>query len=185
MLQAIDIRKPNYLRNSLKNSGIAEDRLDDLVEICKKVSFEASASDMLQKLDTKGFELSAEEFKAVAKALYTKTDKVAGNEGYTGFLKEFIGKVINFNEGIVTEHARAKLGDAIESTGPERQALVGENISNALRDTARNMVNSRKWLKMTGIGLAVVTAATLIATLAIGRKGKTEKQVEESNKVNG
>ena len=34
--------------------------------------------------------------------------------------------------------------------------------------------------------LAALTAVTLVAGLAIGRKGKMEKQVEaESNKVNG
>ena len=67
----------------------------------------------------------------------------------------------------------------------EMNTLVGSTIKNTIQDTAKNITNSRKWLKISGIGLAVVTAATLIATLAIGRKGKTEKQVEESNKVNG
>ena len=187
MFQAVDIRKGTFLRDSLLASKIPADRVDELVDICKKVSLDATLPDIVQKLQTKGYELSPEEYKAVAKALYGKANGTV-NKGYTDYLKEFVGKVVNFDEGIVLDHKRCKLGETVASTSPERQALVGENISNAIRDTAKNMVNSRKWLKIMGGTFAVLTVATVIATLFLGKKGKTEKQVEEkqgTNKVNG
>ena len=185
MFQAVDARKGDVLKNSLKASGIADDRIEQLVEVCKNVSLNATTTDFVEKLKSCGFELTNNEFKAVSKALFEKADDTDVRKGFTQYCKEFIGKVINADNGIVTENARCHLGGTTKPMYEEMNTLVGSTIKKTIQDTAKNITNSRKWLKISGIGLAVVTAATLIATLAIGRKGKTEKQVEESNKVNG
>ena len=189
MFNAVDIRKNlDALKDSLRNSGMAEDRIEDLVNVCKKVSFEATSTDFVEKLKSCGFELSNEEFKAVSRALFEKVEKADINESKKGFLKyckNFIENVINRDNGIVIENSRCHLGKVQDPLYEQLNTTVGSSLKNTLQDTAKNMLNSRKWLKIAGGSFAVLTAATLIATLAVGRKGKTEKQVEESNKVNG
>lgn len=183
LFQTVDAERTGVLKNSLEASGIKGDRVEELIRICKKLSTQATATEFEEKIKSCGFELSNNEFKAVIRALFEKTDEA--DEGFKKYCREFIDKVANLDTNILLENNRCKLGATVKAAPAERQSLIAQTTKNVIRDTAKNLTNSRKWLKMTGIGFAVVTAATLIATLAIGRKGKTEKQVEERNKVNG
>ena len=67
----------------------------------------------------------------------------------------------------------------------ERNNLAGKPIRTLIQDVAKQAYNSNKWLKIFGGSMLALTAVTLVAGLAIGRKGKTEKQVEQESKVNG
>ena len=67
----------------------------------------------------------------------------------------------------------------------ERNNLAGKPIKALIQDVAKQTYNSKKWLMIFGGIMAGLTAITITAGLFLGRKGATEKQVEEESRANG
>ena len=165
-------------------------KFDSLVKKCGKVSYEATATEFFEKLNTPGFESSKEEFKAIIKALFDKTDAPSStiNKGFREYCDDFISQVANKGQArgnVLQRFNEYVLGAEKVISDRTTNDMVGDRLENVMKKTAQNMLNSKKWLKISGISFAVLTVGTVLATLALGKKGKTEKQVEESNKVNG
>lgn len=96
------------------------------------------------------------------------------------FMKPGEDKVISDSE------FKNRLRNIVSKTSySERSDLVGSAVSDTLTKCADKTYNTNKWLKIFGISLAAVTAATLLIGLTFGRKSKMEKQVEKENKING
>ena len=97
-----------------------------------------------------------------------------------------MNKVANWQNGMTTELSRRTVdGVTNAANAVERNNLAGKPIKTLIEDVAKQTYNSQKWLKIFGGAMLALTAFTLLAGLAIGRKGKTEKQVEKESKVNG
>ena len=165
-------------------------KVNELVEKCSKVSYEATATEFFEKLNTPGFVSSKEEFKTIIKALFDKTDAPAGtiNKGFREYCDDFISQVANKGQArgnVLQRFNEYVLGAEKVISDRTTNDMVGDRLENVMKKTAQNMLNSKKWLKMAGVSFAVLTVGTVLATLFLGRKGNTEKQVEESNKVNG
>ena len=95
-------------------------------------------------------------------------------------------KIANWQNGMTSDLARCTVdGVTNGANAVERNNLAGKPISNFFKDTAKKVYNSNKWLKIFGGTMLALTAVTLIATLVIGKKSKTEKQAEEQQKTNG
>ncbi len=117
---------------------------------------------------------------------YVEKYNRAGGQGLSGlndYKKEFMEKVINWENGMTPELSRNINGTPTHSLNAiERSGYVGKPIKSMLQETAEKVYNSRKWLKIFGGAMVVITAATLIAGLMVGRKSKIEKQTEENIK---
>ncbi len=184
------------LKEQLQKSGseFGDDALKQsakkLVEVCKKVILEASTVDYVEKLKSSGFELSEVEYKTVMKALFdTNADENMVKKGLSGLSKykqEVMQKIANWQNTITPELSRRVIDTATNSANAaERNNLAGKPIKAMMQDAAKQIYNSNKWFKIwMGASIAIV-AATITAGLLIGRKGKTEKEVEEQNKTNG
>lgn len=209
LLQALDIFKnENTIQSRLKivlqDQGVdinnAEQMAGELIKKCKKIVMEAKTTDYIEKLGGKGFGLSENEYKAVMKVLFDEKEQIADSgihavlrnmddalKGYSNYISEFNSKVVNYRNDMTPELARRTVGEATSSmNGSERANLIGSTVVDTIKDSAKKMYNTNKWLKIFGISLAVIAATTLIVGLTFGRKSKMEKQVEEeSKKVNG
>lgn len=211
LLQSLDVfRKAKngslerQLASMLGEKGVTADKetLQRMVKACQDLVLNATTTDYVEKLKTAGFNLSEIEYKTVMKALFDseadttiaeslsrtlgadKVDDVL--KGFTSYKKEFMSKVANWQNGMTTELSRRTVdGVTNAANAVERNNLAGKPIKSLIQDVAKQTYNSQKWLKIFGGSMLVLTAVTLLAGLAIGRKGKTEKQVEQENKVNG
>lgn len=213
LLQSIDLYKQaspkgnlkNALRNAMEEQGTqcTNEVLNKLVKLCKHIVNDAKTTDYIEKLGANGFNLTEQEYKALTRVLFDTADnssevkhvlvKQFGEDGantiLSGFKKyksDFMKKVINWRNDMTPELGRRVVGAATNSQNAvERSNLVGSAVSDTLKDCAAKAYNTNKWLKIFGISLTAVTAATLLIGLTFGRKGKMEKQVEEESKVNG
>lgn len=188
----------------LKANGQSADdaAVTKIIETCKKVLMDATTTDYVEKLKTAGFGLSEGEYKTVMKVLFesdadTKieeslrrtigADDVQGVlKGFKAYKKEFMEKVANWQNNMTSELSRCTVdGVTNGANAVERNNLAGKPISAMIKDIAKKTYNSNKWLKIFGGTMLALTAVTLIATLMIGRKGKTEKEAEAKQKANG
>ncbi len=211
LLQSLDVfRKANngslerQLASLLGEKGVTADQetLKRLVKACQDLVLNATTTDYVEKLKTAGFNLSEIEYKTVMKALFDSeadttiaeslsrtigADKVDDvMKGFNSYRKEFMNKVANWQNGMTTELSRRTVdGVTNAANAVERNNLAGKPIRTLIEDVAKQTYNSQKWLKIFGGAMVALTAVTLLAGLAIGRKGKTEKQVEKESKVNG
>lgn len=211
LLQSLDLFKKvknggfeKQLTAILKENGQNADKetIQKLTKACQDIVLNATTTDYVEKLKTAGFNLSEIEYKTVMKALFdsdadttiaeslSKTmsaDKVNGvMEGFTAYKKEFMSKVANWQNGMTSELSRRTVdGVTNGANAVERNNLAGKPIKSLIQDVAKQKYNSNKWFKIFGGTMIALTAVTLLAGLAIGRKGKTEKQVEAESKVNG
>ncbi len=211
LLQSLDVfRKANngslerQLASMLGEKGVTADQetLKRLVKACQDLVLNATTTDYVEKLKTSGFNLSEIEYKTVMKALFDSeadttiaeslsrtigADKVDDvMRGFTSYKKEFMAKVANWQNGMTSELSRRTVdGVTNAANAVERNNLAGKPIRTLIQDVAKQAYNSNKWLKIFGGSMLALTAVTLVAGLAIGRKGKTEKQVEQESKVNG
>ena len=211
LLQSLDLFKKvknggleEQLTAILKQNGQKADKetIQRLTKACQDIVLNATTTDYVEKLRTTGFNLSEAEYKTVMKALFdsdvdttiakslSKTmgaDKVDDiMKGFTSYKKEFMNKVANWQNGITPELSRCTVdGITNGANAVERNNLAGKPIRSLIQDVAKQKYNSNKWLKIFGGTMIALTAVTLLAGLAIGRKGKTEKQVEAESKING
>ena len=190
----------------MKKAGQTADdaTIDKLTKVCKKVLMDATITDHVEKFKSLGFELSKDEFKVVMKVLFDsdvdttiaqsleRTMGASSSEkmmrAMNAYKKEFMSKVANWRNGMTTDHSRRvveELAATAGADGKQRANLVGKSVSSLVKETAQKTYNSNKWLKIFGGTMVALTAVTLAAGLAIGRKGKTEKEVEAQSKVNG
>lgn len=216
MLQTLDIFKraqngslKEQLSSALIKNGITpdDDMIKRLTKLCKDVVLDATTTDHIEKLTSAKFGVNPKEYKVVMDMLYgdgacSAIKDAMGTETFESFRKyadDFIVAIANWqnDNGInptikVNNYCR----DGIERAGrvaqdlaanpTQRNNLVGKPVRGAVADIAKQTYNSHKWLKIFGGTMAVLTAVTLIAGLAIGRKSKMEKQAEEeSKKING
>lgn len=211
LLQSLDVFKrakngslERQLASMLGEKGVTADKetLQRLVKACQDLVLNATTTDYVEKLKTAGFNLSEVEYKTVMKVLFDtdadttiaeslsrtlgadKVDDVLS--GFNSYRREFMNKVANWQNGMTTELSRRTVdGVTNAANAVERNNLAGKPIKTLIEDVAKQTYNSQKWLKIFGGAMLALTAVTLLAGLAIGRKGKTEKQVEEESKVNG
>ena len=105
-------------------------------------------------------------------------------DAFRSYQDDFMTRVVNYNN--TTKPVFAQYTTSAKTSADFGTDLVGKKMTDFFKETARKSYNSKTWLKIFGGSFAALTAITLIAGLAIGRKGKMEKQVEaESKKVNG
>ncbi|MCD7740329.1 MAG: hypothetical protein LUH11_03165 [Candidatus Gastranaerophilales bacterium] len=203
LLQSLDLSKQikkgnleKQLKSALENSGQSADKdtIIKLTQACKDLVMNATTTDYVEKLKSSGFNLSDAEYKTVMQVMFgdsmgdeinriMSSDKAM--EGFNKYKKSFMDKIANWKNGMTPELSRRIVGEGTESANAvERAALSGKPINSMIQDAAKQAYNSRKWLKMFGGAMIILTGVTLIAGLAIGRKGKTEKEVEAENKVN-
>jgi len=211
LLQSLDLFKKvkdgsfeQQLKTIIQENGLQADKptIDKLTKACQKIVLNATTTDYVEKLKTAGFNLSEAEYKTVMKALFdgapqsaieqslTRTmgaDKANGIlTGFKSYKREFMNKVANWQNNMTTELSRRTVDGVTQgANAAERNNLAGKSIKSLFQDVAKQTYNSNKWLKIFGGTMLALTAVTLVAGLAIGRKGKTEKQVEAENKVNG
>ncbi len=180
-----------------KNNLKADDAtIQKLIEASKKIMMSASITDYTEKI--KG--LSDKEFKIVMEALFRgrkseveqSIQRTMGATGAKGIIDSFrahkekvVQDVVNWQNTITPELSRRVASTATNGTNAEsRNNLIGGPVKETLQNICKKAYNSKKWMKIFGGTMIALTAATLIAGLFIGRKGKTEKQVEAENKKN-
>lgn len=209
LLQSLDLFKrvqsgdfSTQVRTILTDAGkdASDDAVAKLVKACKDMVLNATTTDYVEKLKSAGFELSEKEYKSVMNALFGEKAgsalkaSLGGGEqastmlkGFSAYKSEFMGKVANWKNGMTPELSRCVVDAATDGANAiERNNLAGKPISSLVQDVAKQTYNSNKWLKIFGGTMVALTAVTLIAGLAIGRKSKIEKQLEqESKQVNG
>lgn len=174
--------------------------VDKLLKACKDMVLNATTTDYVEKLKSAGFELSEKEYKAVMNVLFgekagsTLKASLGGGEqasamlrGFGAYKSEFMSKVANWQNGMTPELSRCVVDATTKGANAiERNNLAGKPVSELVRDVAKQTYNSNKWLKIFGGTMIALTAVTLVAGLAIGRKSKIEKQLEQEGKqVNG
>ncbi|MBE7704601.1 MAG: hypothetical protein E7Z90_02165 [Cyanobacteria bacterium SIG29] len=211
LLQSLELYKrigngtfEQQLTSALGEVGKSADKatIKKLTKACKDLVLNATTTDYVEKLKSAGFELTEAEYKAVMKTMFGSVDdtieaalrsKVGGAQaktlvkGFNGYKQTFMSKVADWQNSMTPELARRTVNGVTSSANAiERNNLAGKPIKTLVQDVARQTYNSQKWLKIFGGVMAGLTAVTLVAGLAIGRKGKMEKQVEEeSKKLNG
>ncbi len=197
------------LAEILKAEGreIDKEQIKKLTDACQNVILNATTTDYVEKLRSSAFNLSEFEYKTVMRVLFDNglEDDVTSSlqqsltncnigidrakemlEGYRKYKDEVMNKIANWQNNITPELSRRTVSGVTNSANAvERNSLAGKSIKNYIQDLSKQVYNSHKWLKIFGISMAVLTAVTLIAGLAIGRKSKMEKQVEEESKKNG
>lgn len=186
---------------------VDDDVIAKMTELSKKIMLEATSTSFIEKLQTTGFEkiagkagVTPDEYKIVMKALFGKGSEEAlekalkkTTEGgkvkemmdaFRSYQDDFMTRVVNYNN--TTKPVFAQYTTSAKTSADFGTDLVGKKMTDFFKETARKSYNSKTWLKIFGGSFAALTAITLVAGLAIGRKGKMEKQVEaESKKVNG
>ena len=209
LLQSLDLFKriqsgdfSKQVKTILTDAGkdASDDAVAKLVKACKDMVLNATTTDYVEKLKSAGFELSEKEYKAVMKAIFgdkagsaLKASLGGGEQassmlkGFNAYRTEFIGKVANWQNGMTPELSRCVVDAATNGANAiERNNLAGKPVSELVRDVAKQTYNSNKWLKIFGGTMIALTAVTLVAGLAVGRKSKIEKQLEQEGKqVNG
>jgi hypothetical protein len=213
LIQLLDIFKrvkgeniDEQLRKAIIKAGgtdTSEDMITRLKQACKDVLLSATTTDHVEKLKTAGFGLSEVEYKAVTDVISSNPSlieesikRTAGENSANGILKglkkygEILRKKVFSWKNEMTPDLSRRVVDTVEdaknvSNAVERNNIIGKPIQQMFQDFAKETYNSRKWLHIFGGTMVALTAVTLIAGLAIGRKGKTEKQVEEESRRNG
>ncbi len=184
-----------------------DDAIARMIELSKKIMLEATSTSYIEKLQTTGFEkiagkagVTPDEYKIVMKALFGKGSEEAlekalkkSTEGgkatrmmdaFRSYQDDFMTRVVNYKN--TTKPVFSQFATSAKTSSEFGTDLVGKKMTDFFQETARKSYNSKTWLKIFGGSFAALTAITLVAGLAIGRKGKMEKQVEaESKKVNG
>lgn len=184
-----------------------DDAIARMIELSKKIMLEATSTSYIEKLQTTGFEkiagkagVTPDEYKIVMKALFGKGSEEAiekalkkSTEGgkatkmmdaFRSYQDDFMTRVVNYKN--TTKPVFSQFVTSGKTSAEFGTDLVGKKMTDFFQETARKTYNSKTWFKIFGGSFAALTAITLIAGLAIGRKGKMEKQVEaESKKVNG
>ncbi len=215
LLQSLDLSRQikngnleKQIKSALEKNGqmIDEKEIEattkKLIKACKDLVMNATTTDYVEKLKSSGFNLSEAEYKTVMNVMFDAsmgseisesltrtmgTDKANSMmNGFNSYKKEFMDKVANWRNGMTPELSRCTVNGATESANAvERANLAGKPVKNMVQDAAKQAYNSRKWLKIFGGAMLVLTGITLAAGLAIGKKGKTEKEVEAESKLNG
>lgn len=211
IMQAVDLHKSiqegsfgPQLRTAMEAQGLTADAssMEKLTNACKKFLFTATTTDNIEKLKTAGFDLSEAEYKTLMSVLYQPGSKTTISRsllahcsesevdrmlsGFNKYKEEFRTKIADWRNGITPELSRCVVDSAAQSADAvERNDLVGKSVVDFFKDAANNRIRSNKWLKIFGGAMIALTAVTVAATFAMGRKGKTEKQVEAENKING
>ena len=209
LLQSLDLFKriqsgdfSTQVKTILTDAGkdASDDAVAKLVKACKDMVLNATTTDYVEKLKSAGFELSEKEYKAVMKAIFgdkagsaLKASLGGGEQasamlkGFDAYKSEFMSKVASWQNGMTPELSRRVVEGATQGANAiERNNLAGKPIKTLVQDVAKQTYNSNKWLKIFGGTMVALTAVTLIAGLAIGRKSKIEKQLEQEGKqVNG
>ena len=205
LLQTFDVQRQisqgSYRKTIIsllqKNNLKADDStIQKLIEASKKIMTSASITDYTEKM--KG--LSDKEFKIVLEALFQgrKSEveeilrKTMGSKGAKSMIDSFrahkekvVQDVVNWQNTITPELSRRAIGTVTNGANAEnRNNLIGGPVKDTIQTICKKMYNSKKWMKIFGGTMVALTAATLVAGLFIGRKGKTEKQVEAENKKN-
>ena len=189
----------NQLKTALNTND--ENRINRLTEIIKKVLLDATATDHTEKLKNLGYGLNSDEYKVVMGIINSETleGRIPANtnnglkglkksvaEGLSRYKKEYIDKIGNYRNGVTQELRNTFVnGENYSLDGIERSTYVAKPVRDFIEEAATKKYNSNKWLKIFGISMAVLTAATLIIGTQLGKKTKIEKQLEEEGKVNG
>ena len=169
-----------------------------LVQISKEVMMDASITHHVEKL--KAFNLSEKEYRVVMRALFSdKSSEVErslirtmGKDAARGIIGRFreskdriLTDVGNWQNTITPDLARRTVTGVIANPDAEnRNSVIGNTMKDTFKRICDKAYNSKKWMKMFGGVMIGLTAATLIAGLFIGRKGKIEKQAETEKRNN-
>ncbi len=211
LLQSIDLYKKIHdgkftkeLTEFLQDHGQTADSatIERLTKLCKKFLLTATTTDNIEKLRSAGFDVTESEYKTIMTMLYNSNgnsaiaDSLLKNnsqdevkrmlKGFNSYKSEFKDKIVNWKNGMTPELSRRTLESAAQSADAvERNNVVGKSVLELVKDTAGQRLRSNQWLAIFGGIMIALTAVTVGATFAIGRKGKTEKQIEAENKANG
>lgn len=211
LIQSLDLFKKvkngnfeQQLTEILKEHGQTADKatLEKLTKASQKIVLNATTTDYVEKLKTAGYNLSEVEYKTVMKALFdSKADttieqslaKTMGSDkaksvmsGFTSYKQEFMDKVANWQNNMTQALSKCTVDGVTGGVNAvEKNNLAGKPIKGLIQDVAKQTYNSKKWFKIFGGAMLALTAVTIITGLALGRKGKTEKQVEQESKING
>ncbi|MBQ9245449.1 hypothetical protein IJ182_04180 [bacterium] len=203
LMQTLDLYKQisdNSFRPRLEQGlidaklPVTDKTVERLTEIAKKIMLHATPTDYSEKLKTAKFGLSEEEYRVLLKLLFGKDSSTALDamsdatpglmKGLKAYKEQFIENVANKTNGITPQLARCNV-DGQTNTLKSNSEFIGDPIASMIKKASKELYNSKKWLHIFGGAMAALTVVTLVAGLAIGRKGKTEKQVEAENKLNG
>ena len=194
LIQWIDLLKKeqsgdltNQVKEALKLAGkdSSDDAVKAMIEKCKSVLLGATPSDYAEKLKSANFRLDNDEYKIVTDILFKNGEKEA-TSGLAAYKKEIMDKLINWKNDITPDLSRAiSENSSVASNATERSALSGKPITDWIKESAKDLYTSRKWLKIFGGAMIAITVITLTVGLILGRKSKIEKQVEAESKANG
>lgn len=204
LLEFLDVAK------ALKNIDYSTADVDKnkILKVCREVLLNATTTDHIEKLTSANFGLTSKEYELVMQALNSDSgiqkiiekslsglpeeeakkkaaEMVSGLQSYKADFKKLIA---NWRNGMKPELAERVLENGVEQSANavQRNNIVGKPVDSLFQEVAKRTYNSQKWMKIFGGTMAVLTIATLLIGLTLGRKSKMEKQVEaESSKVNG
>ncbi len=156
----------------------------------KKIVLNATIADYTTKFGYRDPEFA--EYDRMMKLIYTTeyhdaTKAALKNEtlGNTSFLSTFNKKIRDSLSNLGNyEHPHAVNVKTINVAGGVgdilvRDSLVGPRMDNLFRETASNIYNSSKWLKMFGTASLVLVGITLLAQTFFGRLNEKEINIQK------
>lgn len=188
-------------------------RIKELIETSKKILLKATATDHTEKLKNRGYNIDADEYKAIMKVIFGSDTKIEfpttpvrngfknikdglgfkyiddGFEkvkgGFEKYKADFMNKVGNYSSDVTPALKRTVInGETKSMDGLDRSQLVGASVMRVVKSQAGAKHNTNKWLKIFGLSFAVLTAATLLIGTQLGKKTKAEKIAEKEGKAN-
>lgn len=174
--------------------------IKEIKELCKNITTSASMSDHTEKF--RDIIKNHDDYRIIMDVLYGNDTQVAhlrkeelgkliGNKEtvdrilkpFEEYKSSYRAMIANCENNITPELARYKAsGETIVANASKRNDVIGKTLENTIKDLANTAYNSKKWMKMFGGTMAILTGVTLIAGLTLGKKGKMEKQVEAESK---
>ncbi len=177
----------SQVTEALKAAGkdYGDDSVKAMIEKCKSILSGATPSDYAEKLKSANFRLDNDEYKIITDILFKNGEEEA-TSGLAAHKKEIMDRLVNWRNEMTPDLSRAVSGSSnAASNATQRSALSGKPITDWIKESAKNIYTSRKWLKIFGGAMIVIAAVTIAAGLILGRKSKMEKQAEKEIKANG
>lgn len=174
--------------------------IKEIKELCKNITTSASMSDHTEKF--RDIIKNYDDYRIIMDVLYGNDTRVAqlrkqelekliGNKEtvarilkpFEDYKSSYRAMIANCENKITPELERYKAsGETIVTNAAKRNDVIGKTLEDTIKDLASTAFNSKKWMKMFGGTMAILTGVTLVAGLALGQKSKMEKQVEAESK---
>ena len=187
--------------DKIKNTKMIE----RLKTLCKSTVINASASDYIEKLTTRGFTgITKDEYKTVMDVLYgpdaaTSIRAALKKSGVpeddirrmlknlalykASFIKDSADWINSMRPDLASRVLNSGIGQSLD--GARRNDIAGKNIIDFAADAAKELYKPKKWRGLFGGIFTVLAAVTIGAVFMFGRKSRAEQQAEIESRKNG